>query len=246
MKTAIALRHIYFEDVGTLDAVLTEQGYQLQYIEPTIGKIDGEVIRHADLLIVLGGSIGAYDEKKYPFLEDELAIVRQRLDSGKPLLGICLGAQLIARALGAKVYPMRSKEIGFAPLAMTSAGKTSVLAALGGTAVLHWHGDQFDIPANGVHLAGTSVCPNQAFSIGRNVLGLQFHMEVDVKKIEQWLVGHACELYLTSTDISELRMEAAKSGNGLSIAARLIFKSWLNQLETHNKVENNNRLFVGV
>jgi len=244
MKTAIAIRHIHFEDVGTFDAVLAEQDYQLQYIDPTIEILDSEAIQDADLLIILGGPIGAFDEKIYPFIEDEMSIVGQRLNSGKPLLGICLGAQLIARALGANVYPLRSKEIGFSPLRLTSAGEASVLAALNDTQVLHWHGDQFDIPAKGIHLADTSVCPNQAFSVGRNVLGLQFHMEADTRKIEQWLVGHACELHLTNTDISELRMNAAKSGNRLTIAARRVFKSWLNQLEIHSSDEKSNHLFM--
>jgi len=113
MKTAIALRHIHFEDVGTLATVLAERGYQLRYIDPTIDGLDSVEIQQADLLMVLGGPIGAYDEDTYPFLFDELAVVRERLESGKPLLGICLGAQLIARALDAQVYSLGVKEIGF-------------------------------------------------------------------------------------------------------------------------------------
>lgn len=130
MKTAIALRHIHFEDVGTLDAVIAEQGYELRYLDPTLDALDSAQVQQAHLLIVLGGPIGAYDEQLYPFLQDELALVRQRLQSGKPMLGICLGAQLIARALGAKVYPLGVKEIGFSPLTLTPAGQDSLLAKL--------------------------------------------------------------------------------------------------------------------
>jgi len=231
MKTAIALRHIHFEDIGTFAAVLNERGYQLQYLDPILGEIDDAAIQQADLLIVLGGPIGAYDEQVYPFLEQELSSVRQRLDSGKPLLGICLGAQLMARALGAKVYPLGVKEIGFAPLTLTAAGEESVLAKLDDTPVLHWHGDQFDIPDNAVHLARTSVGPNQAFSIGRNVLGLQFHLEADVRKIEQWLVGHASELRQAGINPCKLRMDAAELGGRLTTAARAVFVAWLDQLE---------------
>jgi len=230
MKTAIALRHIHFEDVGTLDTVLAEQGYQLKYIDPTIDHLDDITIQQADLLIVLGGPVGAYDEQVYPFLVGEMNIVRQRLDSGKPLFGICLGAQLIARALNAKVYPLGVKEIGFAPLTLTAAGEESVLSALSNTPVLHWHGDQFDIPGNATHLASTSVGANQAFSIGRNVLGLQFHLEADVKKIEQWLVGHAIELAHAGINPCPLRAEAAALGERLTLAARTVFSTWLNQL----------------
>jgi len=231
MKTAIALRHLYFEDFGTLDAVLGEYGYHLHYIDPTLGEIDSAAIQQADLLIILGGPVGAYEEQTYPFLERERSIVRQRLHSGKPLLGICLGAQLIARELGANVYPLPRKEIGFSPLELTSAGKTSVLAALGDTPVLHWHGDQFDIPTNAVHLASTAVCSHQAFSIGRNVLALQFHLEADVNKIEHWLVGHANELQQTGINPCTLRTEASALRNCLTMAAHAVFSAWLEQLE---------------
>jgi len=229
MKTAIALRHLDFEDVGTFAAVLAEYGYQLQYLDPTIDNL--EPASHADVLIVLGGPVGANDEKIYPFLEQELSIVRERLNSGKPLLGICLGAQLIAKALGARVSPLGIKEIGFSPLTLTTAGKASVLSALGDTPILHWHGDQFDIPANAVHLASTSVCQNQAFSIGRNVLALQCHLESDTRKIEHWLIGHANELAHAGINPCTLRAEATALGERLTLAARAVFAAWLNQLE---------------
>ncbi|PCF95642.1 glutamine amidotransferase [Vreelandella nigrificans] len=229
MKTAIALRHLHFEGVGTLDTVLSDQGYALHYLDPAIDDIDG--IQDADLLIVLGGPIGAYDEQIYPFLKDELAVVRQRLDAGKPLLGICLGAQLIARALGAKVYPLGVKEIGFSPVTLTTDGQESVLAALGEAPVLHWHGDQFDIPTGGVHLASTPIGANQAFSLGSNVLGLQFHLEADVSKLEQWLIGHANELSQADIAPCKLREDAERLGERLTIAARTVLVEWLNNLE---------------
>ena len=231
MKKAIALRHIHFEDIGTLETVFSDHGYEVKYVNPSLGNLNSSDIQNADLLIVLGGPIGACDEQLYPFLEDELTVVRQWLKAQKPILGICLGAQLIARALGANVYSMGVKEIGFTPLMLTPAGRRSPLAALEDIPVLHWHGDQFDIPDNGVRLASTSIGVNQAFSIGSHVLGLQFHLEVDTHKIERWLVGHASELTLANLDPRVLRADADRYGDRLAAAARVALAEWLSHLE---------------
>jgi len=231
MKTAIALRHIHFEDVGTLAPVLSEAGYSLTYIDPTVQTLQVEQVMQADLLIVLGGPIGAYDEKPYPFLKAELELVRQRVESGKPLLGICLGAQLIARAMNAKVYPMGVKEIGFSPLTLTAEGQQSPLAELGDVPVLHWHGDQFDIPQGAVLLAKTDICAHQAFAVDHRILGLQCHLEADPARIEQWLVGHANEVGQTGLDPIALRSAAAELGERLTQAAARVMRAWLANLK---------------
>lgn len=130
MKTALALRHIHFEDLGTLEPLLRERGFDVRYLDPAADDLAREEAAASDLLIALGGPIGAFDERAYPFLADELRLLERRLASGRPLLGICLGAQLIARLLGAAVTPMGFKEIGFGALTLTDAGRRSVLAPL--------------------------------------------------------------------------------------------------------------------
>ncbi|WP_416047048.1 glutamine amidotransferase [Cupriavidus basilensis] len=231
MKTAIAIRHLHFEDLGTLEPVLTARGYSVRYLEATTDDLRTLDTDAADLLVVLGGPIGAFDDGIYPFIGDELAVILERLESQRPLLGICLGAQLIARALGASVASMGVKEIGFAPLTLTPEGYASPLAALGQVQVLHWHGDRFDIPAGATRLAGTETCVNQAFSMGRHVLALQCHLEADPRQIERWLVGHAYELAQAGIDPRALRTEAQALQSGLPLAARAAFTAWLDGIE---------------
>jgi GMP synthase (glutamine-hydrolysing) len=193
-KTAIAIRHVHFEDLGAFAAALRRHGYDLRYCDVGIDNV-GEVDPLApDLIIVLGGPIGVSDEPAYPFLRDELRLLERRLAAARPTLGICLGAQLMARALGAWVYPAPEKEIGWGEVLLTEAGRNGPLRHFVGAPVLHWHGDTFDLPEGTELLASTDICPNQAFSLGRQVLACQFHPEIRGRGFERWLVGHAVEL----------------------------------------------------
>jgi GMP synthase (glutamine-hydrolysing) len=233
LKTALALRHIHFEDLGIIKPLLETANYQVRYLDPGKDDVALNGIGQADLLIVLGGPIGAFDEEAYPFLRQELTIIRKRLAAQKPILGICLGAQLMARALGADVAPMGIKEIGFAPLTLSQEGESSILVPLAGVPVLHWHGDQFEIPATAVHLASTPACRNQAFSVGDYALGLQFHVEANLGNLERWLVGHACELATAKIDPCRLRAEAQQHGERLAKAAKQAMGDWLKQIENY-------------
>ena len=122
---------------------------------------------------------------------------------------------------------MGVKEIGFQPIALTQAGVDSPLEYLADVPVLHWHGDQFDIPDGGIRLAESAVCPNQAFSYGEKVLALQFHLEADTAYIEQWLVGHACELAQAGVALDALREDAARYGAPLRQAGLSVLEVWL-------------------
>ncbi|MGQ3672760.1 glutamine amidotransferase [Xanthobacter sp. TB0136] len=228
LKTAAVIRHVHFEDLGTFEAVLTASGYRIHYYDIGMNELWTLDATLPDLMIVLGGPVGVYETEAYPFLEEERQIIERRLASGRPTLGICLGAQMIAAALGAKVAPMGYKEIGFSSLSMTGAGRSGPLRHLEGVPVLHWHGDAFDIPDGAASLATTTVCATQGFSIGSHVLGLQFHPEVDAcAGIERWLIGHAAELASAGIDPRALRADATKYGPALREAARKTFTEWL-------------------
>jgi GMP synthase (glutamine-hydrolysing) len=228
MKSALIIRHLNFEDLGTLEDVLIQRNYNIQIIDATstcLNEIDPTT---PDLMVILGGPISAFDEKKYPFIEDELTLITKRLKTNKKTLGICLGAQLIARILGASVYPMEQLEIGFSCVQLSEDGLKSCLEPLNGEIpVLHWHGEQFDIPKGAKHLASSMSCANQAFAVGNTVLALQFHLEIDPDRIEQWLVGHAAELNMALIDPRDLRQQTSLHAKALKAVAPKIISSWL-------------------
>lgn len=232
MQKITAIRHVTFEHLGTLDPLWRNNGWQIQYLDAGLTDISALDPIAPDLLVVLGGPIGAYEENLYPFLLDELRILERRLAAELPVLGICLGAQLMARALGSKVYPGRAKEIGWFPLQLTAAGQKSCLAELASCnyQVLHWHGDTFDLPAGCQHLAATDVTINQAWSFGNTALGLQFHLEIAAAEIEQWLIGHAHEIATTpGVSHQKLRQDTANYGAALATSAANCMSSWLQQ-----------------
>lgn len=230
-RLAVAIRHVPFEDLGNLESSLLARGYRIEYKEAGLHRLS-EVPANAELLVVLGGPIGAYEDEAYPFIRDEVRLLEKRLGEDLPTLGICLGAQMMARALGARVYPGPGKEIGWGSLALAQAARTSALEHLHGVHVLHWHGDTFDMPAGAIHLASTAICVNQAFSWGRRGLALQFHPEVREAGLERWYIGHACEIAATAgISVADLRTQAAQHAPALQGHAAKVWARWLSSLD---------------
>jgi GMP synthase (glutamine-hydrolysing) len=227
MKTLLALRHLAFEDLGLLAPLMQARGWHIAYHDMGVDDLSKLDLSQVGMLVMLGGPIGAEDDARYPFLVDEVRLVRERLSMRQPMLGICLGAQLIARAMGARVLSMGHKEIGYGPMALTSAGKRSPLAALGDQPVLHWHGDQFEMPHGVNSLATTELCPNQAFVHEQRVMAWQFHLEVDAVRIESWLVGHAGELAQEQILTQCLRDDAKRHGDTMKQTLSGVMDAWL-------------------
>ncbi len=233
-RSCLAVRHVPFEDLGLFAEVLTEKGFSIGYREAPLDDLGAADLRNCDLLVLLGGPIGVYDRDAYPFMNEEIALAETRLGKGKALLGICLGSQVMAAALGAEVYPgNRGKEIGWAPLSLTPSGAASAMAHLAPerTRVMHWHGDSFDLPKDATLLASTERYRHQAFSHGKGGLALQFHPEVTAKGLEAWYVGHCCEIGATpGIDVKSLRAAAARYAPSLARQGRAFLDSWLDAI----------------
>lgn len=229
MKTALAIRHAPFEDLGAFGPALARRGFAVRYAEAGDRLLDEAV---ESVVIILGGPINATDTERYPFLAAELALIEKRLKRGAPTIGVCLGAQMIAHVIGAKVYPARAKEIGIAPIRLTDAGRESCLAPFEAAPLtLHWHGDTFDLPRGAERLASTDICENQAFAFGPNVVGFQFHPEASDKGFEQWLVGHAVELAQAGIDPRVLRADMEKHGAALAAKGAEVIDRWIDQTD---------------
>jgi GMP synthase (glutamine-hydrolysing) len=228
------IQHVSFEDLGLWNQVLLARGFEIVWHQSGINLPAEEEWLAADLGIVLGGPIGVNDQKQYPWLWNELGLVKSRIAAGRPLMGICLGAQLIAAALGAAVYPNSKKEIGWNVLQLSPKGLLSPLRHLRDVPVLHWHGDTFDLPKGAELLAATDLTKHQAFSLNSNTLALQFHPEADASSLERWLIGHTCELGHAGIDPSTVRAENERFGQILRAKSVLVFEEWLDGLMVKN------------
>lgn len=233
-KQALVLSHLPFEDIGSLEPALVDHGFDICTIDAATARFPQPEMQSCDLLIVMGGPIGVYEADDYPFLTAEIAALHQRLISQKPTLGICLGAQIIAAALGAPVYPgPRGSEIGWFPIRPAGpepspAWFSPLLAP--DLRVLHWHGDTFDLPAGAQHLARTDLYENQAFAFGRTTLALQFHPEVTCTGLERWYVGHTAELHQKGISVKQLRSDSENFAPKLLDAASQFWNLWLNYI----------------
>ncbi|MGD0839282.1 MAG: gamma-glutamyl-gamma-aminobutyrate hydrolase family protein [Polyangia bacterium] len=197
MKRAIILQHMQRESAGSIAEACARRGLTVEVrnldegarVPESCDALKGAVV------IVMGGSMGVADvgDPRYPFLERELHFLRRALEARQPVLGVCLGAQLLAAAAGSRVYPNRSVdgspalEVGFGEVRLVGGGSEPALAGLGERLlVLHWHGDTFDLPPSAIRLAQSERCANQAFRIGSHAYGLQFHVETDAATVRRW------------------------------------------------------------
>lgn len=232
MNRCLAIRHLPFEDLDSFERVLVSAGFDVRYLDAPEASAHDIETADADLLVVLGGPVSATDENDYPFIGCELELLGRRLPERKPTLGICLGGQLMARVLGAQVTPAGRGEIGWIPLALSEDGRNSPLRHFDSAPVFHWHGDAFSLPPGARSLASTPDCDHQAFSLGANLLGLQFHPEVTPQGLETWYVGHYRALRNPENPaVSDLRADARRFGETLRANSERFLRDWLQDLE---------------
>ena len=233
MPRLLVFQHVAAEPLGTLDPLIRARGHRIRFVnfdrepdaQPDVDRYRG--------LVVLGGPMNVEDQAARPHLRTELRAIERMLAQGKPVLGICLGAQLLAHALGARVERNPTPEIGWYPLHLTDAGRSDpVLSHLGeGTPIFQWHGRRFDIPPGASHLAESDACAQQAFRHGDNAYGFQFHLEMDQALVERWLANPDYRDELAASglahDADAIREHTRRHIAGMQRNAAAVFNAFL-------------------
>lgn len=217
------VRFVAFEDLGVWEDELAAQGFAVRYLDAGVDDV-GPAAR-ADLAVVLGAPIDADDDARYPYLADVREVLSSRSAADLPTIGICLGAQLMAMALGGGVV-RGNREVGWAPLTPTAAAKGTPWERVASSPVLHWHADAIVLPPGATSLASTQATPHQAFVQGKQV-GFQCHPEADPEAIERWLIGHTSDLTTWGIDVHDLRAQAREWGDASVAAGMRSLRSWL-------------------
>ncbi|OGQ51990.1 MAG: hypothetical protein A3J24_12560 [Deltaproteobacteria bacterium RIFCSPLOWO2_02_FULL_53_8] len=203
MSDILVIQHVESEGLGIISSLLNVTGHTVDIVRVFKGDGVPRNILGYRGLIVLGGPMGVYEQETYPFLGAEIALIESALKADVPMLGICLGAQLLARAAGAKVYKGGAKEIGWYKVRQTPAGAAErlLLGFPEEYTVFQWHGDTFDVPSGAVNLASSALFPNQFIKVGSCAYGIQFHLEVTEPMVAQWLKLNAAEVVAAGIDV---------------------------------------------
>jgi GMP synthase (glutamine-hydrolysing) len=225
MADGLIIRHVPYEGISGYRAPIEAAGYVLERIDVSDRDFASIDFLSPDLVMLMGGPMGVYERAEHPWIDCEIIRLAERIACGLPTLGVCLGAQMIAAAIGGEVVRGPAPEIGFGAVTLNAAGADSPLRHVADVPVLHWHGDTFALPEGVELLASTSACAHQAFRRGPNLLALQFHAEMgEDPRFEAWLDG--CE----ESARPGLRTEHDELGPAAVAAGQAMIAEWLGQL----------------
>lgn len=215
MARVLVLQHVESEGLGIINKAVKQSGIKTDLIRIFKNDRIPKSLEGYNGLIILGGPMGVYEEDIYPFIKDEIALIKNVIRDDSPILGICLGAQMLAKAAGADVYKGKKKEIGWYKIKLSDEGKRgSLFIGLPDEfTVFQWHGDTFDIPENSKCLAFSELFPNQIIKVGKNAYGLQFHLEVTEDMIKNWIDVNDRELASVKSYINPKNILKDTPGN---------------------------------
>jgi GMP synthase-like glutamine amidotransferase len=240
-RTILIVKHKSDEGPGLIGKFFIEDGWALRTIELEDGEKLPDTLKDIACIIMLGGQMNVYEDEIYPFLKEEDNFIRKALINEIPMLGICLGAQLIARTCGASVTRAPEREMGWYQIKLTAEGRRdSIFRGLSNNfQVFQWHEDTFEIPVDGVLLAQSKKCKNQAFRIGNNVYGLQFHIEVTDDMIESWMEGS-----IWKNSVARAAADTGKMKEIYEQQMKQIFLNFKGLVESSMRVKRVMKLFV--
>jgi GMP synthase (glutamine-hydrolysing) len=226
--TILVVQHVACETLGTIELALRSQGLSFRYLRVHEGDAVPPQLGDEAGLIVMGGPMSVYDHGRLPHLAQEMRLVESALELRRPVLGVCLGSQLLAHVLGARVYPGQAMEIGWHWVQLSPAAKQDLTweSAPEQFYGFHWHGDAFDLPSGATLLASSELTPHQAFRFGASAYGILFHMEVTASEIDELAAAFPDDLHQGGTSDAELRESTQRHLPQLSDVGKGIFGGW--------------------